>query len=337
MILQSLMTYYEALAEKGEIVSPGWGNIRVQYALEINDAGSLQAVLPLESLNEKGKPNARYFSLPAPVKRTAGISSNFLWDNAAYLLGFDSKGNPARAKQCFEDAKKLHLTLLSEIDAPFAKAICSFFETWTPEKAQEAVMVDCLEKLRAGANLTFMYNGCLPDSDSALKAAWQTHYDGAETDDGAKMRCLITGMDAQPELTHPSIKNVRGAQSVGASLVSFNAPAFCSFGREQNLNAPVSKYAAFAYTTALNHLLAHSNHVRLFGDTTVVYWAETAESQYQDVFGCSLDGDTVTDNDLTGVMDALAKGSDVYWSGLPVKADNHFYVIMLVCSVSVIL
>ena len=33
------------------------------------------------------------------------------------------------------------------------------------------------------------------------------------------------------------------------ALVSFNAPAFCSYGHEQGANAPVSEYAAFAYTT----------------------------------------------------------------------------------------
>ena len=36
----------------------------------------------------------------------------------------------------------------------------------------------------------------------------------------------------------------------------------------------MSEYAAFAYTTALNDLLADSNHVKYFGDMTVVYWAK---------------------------------------------------------------
>ena len=47
------------------------------------------------------------------------------------------------------------------------------------------------------------------------------------------------------------------------------------YGKEQNLNAPVGKYAAFAYTTALNYLIADREHRKQFGDTTVVYWAET--------------------------------------------------------------
>lgn len=54
----------------------------------------------------------------------------------------------------------------------------------------------------------------------------------------------------------PGNQRVPGAQSSGAALVSFNAPAFESYGKEQSYNAPVGKYAEFAYTTALNYLLS---------------------------------------------------------------------------------
>ena len=43
----------------------------------------------------------------------------------------------------------------------------------------------------------------------------------------------------------------------------------------------MGKYAAFAYTAALNHLLADRNNVQLIGDTTVVCWAEGADPAYQ--------------------------------------------------------
>ena len=75
----------------------------------------------------------------------------------------------------------------------------------------------------------------------------------------------MTGEVGPVEKIHPAIKNVAGAQATGAALVSFNAPAFCSYGKEQNLNAPTGKYAAFAYTAALNHLLADREHVYRIG------------------------------------------------------------------------
>ncbi|MDO8785866.1 MAG: type I-C CRISPR-associated protein Cas8c/Csd1, partial [Syntrophales bacterium] len=54
---------------------------------------------------------------------------------------------------------------------------------------------------------------------------------------------------------HPGIKNVNGTSQAEAALVSFNLKSFESYGKKQNYNAPVSKVAAFAYTTVLNHLL----------------------------------------------------------------------------------
>jgi CRISPR-associated protein Csd1 len=58
-------------------------------------------------------------------------------------------------------------------------------------------------------------------------------------------------------------------------LVSFDKPAFTSYGKEQGGNAPVSEEAAFKYGAALNWLLNRSNG-RTFrlGETTVVFWAE---------------------------------------------------------------
>lgn len=102
------------------------------------------------------------------------------------------------------------------------------------------------------------------------------------TDPGAVMaQCLVTGQTAPIAATHPSIRGVAGAQSSGAALVSFNAPAFCSYGHEQGGNAPVSEYAAFAYTTALNTLLADRDRRKIIGDTAVVCWAENADNAAQ--------------------------------------------------------
>lgn len=74
-----------------------------------------------------------------------------------------------------------------------------------------------------------------------------------------------------------------GAQSSGASLVSFNDDASDSYGKSQGDNAPVSEYAAFAYGAALNALLERKGsdelerHLRI-GDTTVAFWVDTPEA-----------------------------------------------------------
>ena len=111
---------------------------------------------------------------------------------------------------------------------------------------------------------------------------------------------------------------------------SFNAPAFCSYGREQNYNAPVGKYAAFAYTAALNHLLADSDHVQHIGDTTVVCWAEGADDAYPGFFSAVIGGGTyggLSDNDLRAALKRLANGLPC--DDLGVDPNRPFYILGL--------
>jgi CRISPR-associated protein Csd1 len=57
-------------------------------------------------------------------------------------------------------------------------------------------------------------------------------------------------------------------------LVSFNEPSFCSYGKEQGANAPVSEAAAFAYCNALNLLLGRDRQRLQIGDATTVFWTD---------------------------------------------------------------
>jgi CRISPR-associated protein Csd1 len=91
--------------------------------------------------------------------------------------------------------------------------------------------------------------------------------------------CLVTGERGPVAKLHPSIKNVWGAQSSGASIVSFNAEAYESYNHKQGDNAPVSEAATFAYTTALNRFLEkNSGHRIQIGDASVVFWADASEA-----------------------------------------------------------
>lgn len=331
MILQSLVSYYEALAARGEIVRPGWEKVKVSYALELDKSGQLLGVLPLKVATADGKKmTPREMVLPARVKKTAGERSNFLYENAAYLLGIGDPEKPEWVLKCYKAAKQLHQTLLSAVDVPCAKAICAFFKQWDTAAAREhAILLPYIEDFESGANLVFFVGDSYPQENPEIARVWQEHYDSEE--EGAKMTCLVTGKQVVPAAIHPSIKGVSGAQSSGAALVSFNASAYCSFDREQNYNAPVGKYAAFAYTTALNYLLADKKHTKHIGDATVVYWAEEAEPGYQDVFSSLLDGgeEMVTNADLDALMNTIAHGGTANWGGIPLKPENRFYVLAL--------
>lgn len=333
MILQALTSYYQALASAGKIDAPGWGPVKVSYALYLSEDGELEQVVSIQAEQSRGKKTVlapQIFSLPAPVKRSSGVAANFLCDNSGYILGIDSKGKPQRALECFAACRELHEKVLDGVDSPAAKALLSFFRAWDPKKAPEhPALAEQLDHIQSGVNLIFRTDSGFVHEDPAIRQAWEHFYNSAG--DGPQGICLVTGERGPVESVHPSIKNVAGAQSSGAALVSFNAPAFCSYGKEQSLNAPTGKFAAFAYTTALNHLLADRDHVFRAGDATVVCWAQNGKTGYQDVFQMFFtgSGDFYQQEDLRDMVGALCQGRPVVYQEERLDPDMDFYVLGL--------
>ena len=332
MILQALAQYYEALLDAGKITRPGWAKTKVSFALCLDDAGQITQLLHLQKEIQRGKKTVlapQELDMPSPVKRTVGVAANFLCDNSSYLLGADDKGKPARSRKCFNTAKSLHLALLKDVDSPAAQAIVRFFESWDPAQAAEhpALREDWADLMKGG-NLTFWYQAAPAAADPAIAAAWQRRYEsgGEEAEDAL---CLVTGQHTTLARLHPSIKGVAGAQVIGASLVAFNAPAFCSYGHEQGANAPTGEYAAFAYATALNTLLADRDHVCRVGDTTIVFWAANAEPAYQDFMMDSLFNDSYSEQDLLATLHQLANGESIDWDQTRLDPAIRFYVLGL--------
>ena len=332
MILQALTQYYEDLLMLGKINRPGWSKQKLNYSLLLSEEGELLQLLHLQQEIQRGNKTVlgpQEMWVPSPVKRSSGIRPNFLCDTSSYLLGVDGKGKADRSIDCFAASKALHLHLLREVDSPIARAIVRFFEHWDPSQAaSHPVLQEDWEELLKGGNLTFSLDKLFAAQDPAIADAWTRHYEDS-SDDAEPIRCLVTGQPGTLARLHPSIKGVAGAQSSGASLVSFNAPAFCSFEHEQGANAPVSDYAAFAYTTALNTLLADRNRVSRVGDTTILCWAAGGESAYQDCFLMSIFNDSYTENDILNTLHHLSKGESIQWDDTRLSPDTRFYVLGL--------
>ena len=342
MILQALTAYYEQLVRQGKLSAPGWDDsFKVSYELRLNDAGQLLRVVPLLTEKPVGKKAVlapRAMRVPAHEKRSSGIAANFLCDNSTYLLGADEKGKPERSADCFKACAKLHHTILDGVDSPAARALLAYFDSWDPaQAAAHPLLAEQWKEITGNANLIFGYEAAdhshsFVNDDPAIQNAWQAHYNdrSADSDMG---QCLITGKYAPIERTHPNISGVPGAQSSGAALVSFNAPAFCSYGHEQGDNAPVSKYAAFAYTTALNRLLADRSHCKHVGDTTILCWAENAEPVYQDAMSMFLFGADeaagIQESDVQAALKRLSAGQTVPFLEKELSPDQHFYLLGL--------
>lgn len=312
MILQSLVRLFEDLVQNGKLSRPGWSQVKISYALCLGSDGTLEYVVPQLQEVSSGKKivfRPRIMNLPAPVTRSSGIQPNFLWDNSSYLLGIDEKGKPERSRSCFQACARLHHQLLDQVSSPAAMAIVRFFDTWQPENAREhPALTDTLEEILKGANLCFRIDGQFAQDDPLIQEVWNRSYGDTQ---GELQQCLVTGNQDVIEPVHPVVKGVKGAQSSGAAIVSFNAPAFCSYGKEQSLNAPVGKYAAFAYTSALNYLLSDRDNVHRIGDTSVVCWAEGAQTEYTLLANYAIYGmeeSPFSEEDLRAAVKSIAAG-----------------------------
>ena len=327
-ILAELAALYE---RRDDLPRPGFSTEKIGGEVVLAPDGSVVEINPLGTPDKKGKMQPRRLEVPAALKRASGIAPNFLWDKSAYVLGVvaalgeDGKplatetGDPVpgQGKRTAEEHAafvKTHLERLKDADAPGLVAIRCFLETWNPDnfaaRGYSPALLDENLVFRMQGERTFVHD--LPQ----VRALFHS----AETD--GEM-CLVTGETAPVARLHPSIKGVMGAQSAGASLVSFNNLAYESHGKKQGDNAPVSQDAVFAYGTALNALLARGSGQNLrVGDATVVFWVEAATPKQTvsatALFATSLDPppeDTNTAfNKLRDDIGAVAKGR---WQDVP--------------------
>ncbi len=144
---------------------------------------------------------------------------------------------------------------------------------------------------------------------------------------GSTQICSIKGTEDVPAELHTAIKGVWGAQSSGANIVSFNLDAFRSFNKKQGHNAPVGQQAEFAYTTALNYLLASEHQRMQVGDASTVFWAKNPcdfEEDFSFCFGLPKKGEEAVNYEkIRGLLAAVR-------SGVPSEeADLPFYVLGL--------
>ncbi|CAM5512423.1 hypothetical protein TMEC54S_04377 [Thauera mechernichensis] len=338
MILQALNRYYERLIEQqAEDVAPaGCSPEKISFEILLTPDGAVAQVNDIRDTSGK-KPLPRMLNVPQAEKRTVGIKSNLLWDKTSYVLGVSNTSK--RADKEHEAFVELHETVLAGEDDPGLKALLSFLRGWSPDQFEArgfpADMVD--------ANLVFRMDGehCFLHDRPASRAvrARLLAGDAGQEAEASGAVCLVSGEVAPVARLHPSIKGVWGAQTAGASIVSFNLEAFKSYGKDQGYNAPVSEPAAFAYTTALNYLLRRGEHNRQrlqVGDASVVFWAEAADAQQasaaEDLFASLLSppaDDASEAARVRAVLDRIAKGRPVADLAPNLEPGTRMYVLGL--------
>jgi len=273
MILQALSDYYRRKSADPEahMAPPGFEWKEIPFILEIDVQGNLVQIEDTRE-GEGKKKRAHAFLVPQGVKKTSGIAANFFWDNTEYVLGVDTKGKPERVAQQHHAfiAKIEDLPEETRVDEG-VQAVLQFLKDIDSNTLSEDPHWP--EITEDNPNLTFKLHGGmdLVCQRPAIIDALGNHPQSADMN----TICSVTGEHDEVERLHAVIKGVWGAQTSGANIVSFNLDAFNSYGKTRGANAPVGKRTAFAYTTALNHLLRKDSAQRLqVGDTSTVFWAD---------------------------------------------------------------
>lgn len=281
MILQALNAYYRRKQTdpdpKNRLPAFGLEEKEIPFVLEIDAEGRLVNLADTRSGEGKKKVGQR-FLVPQGVKKTSGVAANLLWDNSEYVLGVairdNSRDKPERVVEQHA-AYRARLEALPDEARNDAgiRAVLAFLDGLDLDSL--ATFAAWPDILAVNPVLTFRLHG---DVDLVCQrpavVAATVAVTEAEPEQPTGI-CLVSGDQTAIERLHPSIKGVWGAQSSGANIVSFNLDAFNSYGKAQGANAPLGKSAVFAYTTALNHLLARDSRQRMqVGDTSTVFWAE---------------------------------------------------------------
>ena len=341
MMLHALNGYYERMAGDSDSAMPPYGTSieNISFALVLGEDGSLREIedLRIENGNQK---RPRKMPVPAAVTRTSGVKANFIWDKAAYVFGADTEGATAKNRERFAAFKELLQSVGKDIEDSGFAAVRKFLQQWDCSQSEEVVagLRESWEDI-AGANLVFRLDGVpgFVHERQAVQRAWLNYSQNGS--DAPLGQCLITGeQDVPLARIHTPIKGVRGGQTSGGYIVSFNASAFVSYKQDK---ASVAETSAFAYTTALNALLSGDSRQKIvISDTTYVFWAKkatAAEGFLADLFDPpqqqteepAEQDDQKTTRDIHGLLKAIRDGRKPTDFIPELQEDVSFYILGL--------
>jgi CRISPR-associated protein Csd1 len=328
-ILQALNGYYQRMADRGEAEPRGYAREKISYAILLTPDGTVASVNDIRDTTGK-KPAPIMMNVPAGMKRTVGIASNRLWDKTAYVLGVTA-GEGKRTAQEHEAFKATHAALLAATEDTGLLALRRFLENWMPAQFEEnPYFTDEMKD----ANFVFRMDGVqeyIHDNSAA-----RVLVTAAAEKEGSDL-CLVTGARGTAARLHPSIKGVWGAQSSGASLISFNLDAFTSYGKNQGANAPVSEAATAHYGAALNRMLGDKRNRVQVGDTTTVFWADGSGTNPEaadaaDEWGAhffELPSDKEEAANIKAQLEAVAQGRPASELNANLNPGTRFYILGL--------
>lgn len=328
MILKALYDYYHR------------NNNLPSYGCELKEIGFL-LVLDLDGNFQRfedrriDKKSAQKFLVKKSVGRTSAPIANHLYDNSAYVFGISDKGDVESCNKYFAKFKEyIENVYNSNPDNSQIKSVYQFYQkelTTILETLRSDPLWDDISKNlnKKYSNFSFLIEG-----ETQIIAEIKDLFPPTdELSPENEHICLITGCKSEVVDTTTATM-ITGSQAT-AKLVSFQVNSgYDSYGKKQGLNAPISREAEFAFTTALNHLLrADSRNKFIVGNRTFIFWAskndEIGQQAEESIFGMFGLVDDKNDNPDNGIEQVRKTFTAIYSGILNTSLSDKFYILGL--------
>ncbi len=306
-MIDALLKY----AKQHGLGRPGFAPKTAKWAIQCNGKGDYLGVVELGNTGNKKNSGKEFSICPETPGMNSGGKSHLFVETAETIL-FHTKSMEKPEEARTEAEKKREKSVLGKhrffIDSlkeltPLIPETSWFADLLQDEKTRQKIFEDLTTiKAKLTDKLTLM----VPNRDIPFLVEdpvwhdWWVEYrekkllGGANDSEKKKktdlMRCFATGKLVEPAQTHDKITELAsvGASSMGASLISFDKDAFCSYSFKKSLNAAMSEESASAYRSAMNQILSEQSY-RL-ASIKVGYWFDRPVPVEDDGFALLMKG-----------------------------------------------
>lgn len=329
MILKALYDYYHRC---GNLPRPGTELKEIGFLIVIDKDGNF---LRFED-RRIDKKQAQKFLVKKHVGRTSALAANYLYDNSGYVFGYSGKGDASAQYQTFKcKVEEIYEAHRENQDIATVHKFYQHEQRLMFNQMQQDPLWVEIEKNLSKKYSTFSF---LIDGDTKIVAEKVALLDeDLEREINKGQVCIVLGEKGNAVETTTATM-IPGSQAT-AKLVAFQVSSgYDSYGKTKGGNAPISEEAEFAYTTALNHLLASDSRNKfLIGSRTFLFWAskndevgQKAEESFFSLFGFNEESDDPNRNieQVRKVFESIYKGT------LKSSSDDMFYILGLAPNVA---
>lgn len=365
MILKALYDYYN---RRGNLPAAGMEEKEIGFLIVISKAGKF---IRFEDCRIDNNKSARTYLVTKHVGRSSAPLANYLYDNSAYVLGISERKIYHKLKEqlenfvltpeneqtfltlkrnfeneqeeCFGKEQKYFDTFKAKVASirnqfpnnPDIKAVYDFYEQGRDAIIEATVSDPLWDDIKKNLSKKYSTFSFRIEGDTQIVAEKRELMQLDSEVDKETSLCLITGKHGTPvEVTTATM--IPGSQAI-AKLVAFQVNSgYDSYGKKKCGNAPISSAAEFAYSTALNTLLAKDSHNKfMVGNRTFVFWvsandkvSDIAEQSFFDLLGFTSKDES--EDDPNAKIETARKVFMAIYSGkLNTTLDNRFCILGL--------